>query len=609
MKKILAPLICTVSLIVSGGLATIFTMQLTGAVDVFADEVAIEFRNFDNTYLWSTRIPVGDRAVYEGDTPTHPSSELYDFYFSNWDKPIDNVVRDTVFYAQFERRPKQCKVVFQNYNNKKLYEDSVPKGGVAVYIGVVPTRESDEGYAYKFKGWDKPLEDIQEDTVFTAEYDELAVDFEIIFKNYDESTLYIDHVAKGEPAKYRGIEPVRPNTSSTVYTFKGWDRDITSINSHFTTHAVYDEEPVKYTVNFYNDDGTLLYTDYVAYQGTANYRGPTPYKEPIEKYQFKFNGWSHSIEKVSSDLNVVATYVREEREFSITFFNYDDTLLYATTAKYGMPALYGGLPPTKPDDEKYSYTFKGWDRNLSNITEETVTYAEYNKELRKFLCTFKNEDGSVLYTTKVTWGETAIYQGPTPIKPDSYLNSHRFIGWDKDLHDIEEDTVFIAQFEPYGGGGGGGGGLGEQTLVVFHDYDNTILDYSFCEDGGDAKFHGVVEESEYASTGKKPNHGGNTSYVFHSWSEQIKGIAYDEKNPTLHVYAQYEEAGHYQPPYVYEVCFHDKDGELLWRTDVWSGNTVYYYGPSMNSTPGFMGWNKDLNNVTGPLTVFPVYKK
>ena len=60
---------------------------------------------------------------------------------------------------------------------------------------------------------------------------------------------------------------------------------------------------------------------------------------------------------------------------------------------------------------------------------------------------FVNYDESVLYEVDVLKGSEALYSGETPIKAEDDEFTYEFIGWDKELTDIQSNTTFIAQFK------------------------------------------------------------------------------------------------------------------------------------------------------------------
>ena len=64
--------------------------------------------------------------------------------------------------------------IFNNYDGTMLYTFYYEKGSTIVYDGPEPTRngyvQDGDHYVYDFIGWDKPLENIQVPTIFTAQY-------------------------------------------------------------------------------------------------------------------------------------------------------------------------------------------------------------------------------------------------------------------------------------------------------------------------------------------------------------------------------------------------------------------------------------------------------
>lgn len=101
---------------------------------------------------------------------------------------------------------------------------------------------------------------------------------------------------------------------------------------------------------------------------------------------------SSSSEEISS--SDISSYSESSSESSIpegtyyhvTFVNYDDSVLYEVDVLEGSEAIYSGETPIKPEDDEFTYEFKGWDQDLTNIQAEMTTKAEYS------------------YTAKENWG-------------------------------------------------------------------------------------------------------------------------------------------------------------------------------------------------------------
>lgn len=84
----------------------------------------------------------------------------------------------------------------------------------------------------------------------------------------------------------------------------------------------------------------------------------------------------------------------EETTYTVTFLNYDNSLLYqATDIKEGEPAIYGGDLPIRPDTYEYTYSFIGWDKDISAIYSNLSVFAKYS-ETRKTGGNDLNSDNS-----------------------------------------------------------------------------------------------------------------------------------------------------------------------------------------------------------------------
>ncbi len=67
--------------------------------------------------------------------------------------------------------------------------------------------------------------------------------------------------------------------------------------------------------------------------------------------------------------------------FTVTFENYDSSVLYTTEVNPGQEAIYVGDIPTKPSlNPKISYVFSGWDKPLTNILSDCTRVAQYRED-------------------------------------------------------------------------------------------------------------------------------------------------------------------------------------------------------------------------------------
>lgn len=93
--------------------------------------------------------------------------------------------------------------------------------------------------------------------------------------------------------------------------------------------------------------------------------------------------------------NLTVTYDTLKVEYTVTFVNYDGTLLDTQkVVKYGDavdPVTSGRIQtPTKPMDAQYTYTYSGWSGPFSNIAADRTITAKYTSTVRSYTIRFLN---------------------------------------------------------------------------------------------------------------------------------------------------------------------------------------------------------------------------
>ena len=94
-------------------------------------------------------------------------------------------------------------------------------------------------------------------------------------------------------------------------------------------------------------------------------------------------------------------------------------------------------PPTNPTRE--GYTFIGWDKDFSSVTEDMVVTAQY--KINRYYVQFLDWDNSVLKADSVDWNTAAT----APANPTREW--YTFKGWNKEFGNITSDIVVTAQYD------------------------------------------------------------------------------------------------------------------------------------------------------------------
>ena len=255
---------------------------------------------------------------------------------------IDELTKNAHFTIIQSGCPKYCFVTWNSYDGETSYfEEPYFIGETPSYTGETPEIVCDEGYICTFSGW-------------TTE----------------------------------------PNCGGTFY---GTEETLPPVSANTDYYACFTRTIQSYTVTFLNYDGTQLASSSYTYNSELVYDGETPTKPDDTRYTYNFAGWSDDtgttyqaggvLPNVTRNVTYTALFVEIEKEvtyYTIKWVDGNGDTLYSTSAKEGEnpPAYEEGIfgPPTKRDDDLYSYTFNGtWTPDISlPVTGDTTYTALFN---------------------------------------------------------------------------------------------------------------------------------------------------------------------------------------------------------------------------------------
>ena len=630
-KGIFSKVIIAMTMLLSGGLATTLTLSLTGQLSLTSPDktYSCDFLNDDNILLYHCEVEPSHTAVYRGETPTKEPDGHFTYRFTGWDNELTSINDNSVFHALFEAIPNSYRVTFIDYNEEILYQTYVTLGSVAYYPYDNPTRPSTNQHTYVFTGWDKDInKPITDDTIFQAQYDINDTLYRVYFYDYDETLLYQTRVHYGENATYDGPELVGPEeVPGYTYKFSGWSDSVNNITEDKAVIATYLLERNQYVVTYHNYDNLVLYVDEVYYGDDSIYRGKEPYRPSDDKYSYTFTGWDIDTSAVKSDLDVYAQFAQDQPLYTVTFKDLNDNILYTCQVPIGETATYRGEIPTKPETEKYTYDFIGWDRDLQSIKANFVTYPVFEENQRMYEITFLNYDGSELFVAEVPYGANALsyYEGPRPTRLQDDTYYYTFKGWDEDVSAITGDMETIALFDAHlikvptgnndegqggsngdegeGGGGGGGGGFGpppQLCTVTFRNYNGIRLDVDAVITGRDARYDNELPLPQREGDARYQN------YEFVSWDRPLNAV-----ETSFTTYAQYKITDDIFDKYI--LTFRNDNGELLYEA-VFEENEVPVYPEYLTPTSGksdyaiFKCWDRAITRSGSSYTVYAEYE-
>ncbi|MBR4766559.1 MAG: InlB B-repeat-containing protein [Clostridia bacterium] len=352
---------------------------------------------------------IGDGTINSGDIteytegtetglPTDITLEGYTFggWYDNSDcegTPVTAIPADATGPQEFWAKwvPNTYTVTWVDENEEPIETDeNVPYGETPEYNGETPSKTDTTGkYTYTFAGWTPEIKTVTGDATYKATFTSTVNEYVITFVNDDGTELQSSPVAWGEIPIYTGETPTKEQSDQYVYTFAGWSPEITSVTTNAIYTATFTQAPRKYEIKFVNEDGTELQSGDVAYGETPVYTGETPTKEQSDQYVYTFGGWSPEITGVTGEATYTATFTQAPRKYEIKFLNEDGTELQKSDVAWGETPKYTGETPTKTATAEYTYEFKGWSPEISQVSGEATYTATYTETPVDYKLTWK----------------------------------------------------------------------------------------------------------------------------------------------------------------------------------------------------------------------------
>lgn len=263
------------------------------------------------------------------------------------------------------------------------------------------------------------------------------------------------------PVTYTGATPEKKEDAQNYYKFSGWDPEITAKTTVPLGGATYTAQfdPILryYEIQYKNYDGMVLFKDSFAYGTMPEYkRVDKPVKPATDQWSYQFKSWHKKEELVKGPDTYIATFDSTEIKYTVTFYDWDDKLIYSYDASLGDMAEYpkDKQRPTRTATKEYEYVFKGWTPQLGIVTkdESTRNYtAEYDQIKISYTITFLDGDGKQLTNTqtKFEYGVMPTYNGAEPTKQSTPEYDYKWDGtWTPAIALVTGDTVYKANFTP-----------------------------------------------------------------------------------------------------------------------------------------------------------------
>lgn len=328
------------------------------------------------------------------------------------------------------------------------------------------------------------------------------------FVNAQEEVVSYYEVPYGTMAEYRSTNPEREANVDYTYDFAGWVPALGRVTEDVTYTATYTAKQRMYTIVFQTEGGVEIERQLLPRDAF-----PACENEPTKAGHIL--KWQPALAAVTGDATYTATWLEEKpATWAITFVNYDGTMLQSGDVVAGtMPEA--PATPAKPETDEYSYTFVGWTPTLEEATRDLTYTAQYAEVGKTYLIRFYGEDGALLSTQQVGYGQMPEVPACSKSNPEA---GHTYtLVWDspievataaKDYHATFSSVLNKYTVTLTGEGclftGGGTYDYGtEVTISVVAASEGYVAKWS---DGTTAdKTFTVTEDVAYTATASKPD--------------------------------------------------------------------------------------------------------
>ena len=191
--------------------------------------------------------------------------------------------------------------------------------------------------------------------------------------------------------------------------------------------------------------------------------------------------------------------VQQAQLYTITWLNYNDSILAINKEILsGTIPSYNGETPTKPADAEYTYSFAGWEPDVTEVTGDATYTAKFYSAKNIYEITWLHADGTELTKDSLEYGMLPEFTGDIPTKEETEAYTYTFTGWTPEVVTVTGDAIYTAVFD--------------STKVAYH-VDVTIPDT--IETHGTVAIEGEPTYGDTITLTANPEDG----YYFDSWSD------------------------------------------------------------------------------------------
>lgn len=344
-----------------------------------------------------------------------------------------------------------------------------------------------------------------------------------------------------------------------------------------------------YTVTFADEDGTVLETVTVEEGETPAFTGTAPTKESTVEKVFTFAGWDKTVAPATENVTYTATYSESARKYTVTWLNYDGSVLATEEVAYGVTPEYTGTTPTKAETDEFSYTYTGFG-DVAVVTGEATYTAQFSESKKQYDVTLVYDNGMDNVTFSVDYGTTAEVLYTADYTPSK--TGYTFAGWYVGEIKVEATDVVTTNMVITASWS-----INSYT-VKFLNWDGSVLSEETLEYGSPIIY--MDEPTKDATTDK--------TFEFAGWTPAFENGVTTVPVDGITFTAVFNETAR-----KYAIKFVNYDDSLLATVDVAFGEVPTFDGVPTASgfsifEQVFNGWDRELAPVDGEATYKATYK-
>ncbi len=193
-------------------------------------------------------------------------------------------------------------------------------------------------------------------------------------------------------------------------------------------------------------DNTVVFEYDIEEGETLVFPPEIPVKDSTDEYSFSFVCWKDMDGKeavetpIYTDLEFYASFTSEKRSYPITWDV--NGAIYTENVEYGTVPTFDGNTD-KPMDNRYIYTFIGWDNTPVRVTGDATYTAQYAEHDRLYEVSW--HIGGTTVTEQYKYASRPVYKGIVDKAADDTY-AYTFEGWSPSVVSVHQNASYEAVY-------------------------------------------------------------------------------------------------------------------------------------------------------------------